>query len=569
MGCCAGEGEPLNDQENGSAVTVIGVMGAIALAVGLIHLGAVLTPVPVSLPWNPIALGIGLMRGTPWPPAATWLLGVEALLVMVVLGWWGTRTPSRTSSAARRMSPGGKMRPAMEEARLTEAARLHPDAEGIGPGLTIGYTGDSGTKAVIQGWRECSAHVWGTGRGKTTTQVVRHATEAPGPYLMTSNKVDGVAEVIAARSETGTVWLFDPQRIWRDSHRPAMIFNPLSVVTDTISAGEVASIFETSSAPGAGSGRGDAQFDSQGRDFLSWCLLAAAKSDGTMRDVLHWVSGADFLEPAGLLQRAGHAGPATALKGMGDQPEDTRGSVAASAQRMASALVHDELVAWSTPTPGVPMFDPARFVTGKDTLILLSQDAAGSGAAFVSTLVYAVFTAAQQAARRAGGRLTVPLVADLDEVGNVVKLKQLPEWYSYFGSMGIVVSAYFQTKGQGVAMLERTGWDTLWSAAAIKVYGGGSDDDAFLGSLSKVIGQYDAKVRSSSTSKNGSSRSVQTQRRDIMSVSQLSELPMNRAWVKTSNGGGTIVRTVPWFRDKTINTRIGPTVKRIKTGKSL
>ena len=84
---------------------------------------------------------------------------------------------------------------------------------------------------------------------------------------MTSNKVDGVAEVLAARTAmeigTGTVWLFDPQRIWRDSHRPAMIFNPLTCVTDTVSAGEVASSFETSSAPNAGQGKGDAQFDSQ------------------------------------------------------------------------------------------------------------------------------------------------------------------------------------------------------------------------------------------------------------------------------------------------------------------
>ncbi|MHA7287998.1 TraM recognition domain-containing protein [Arthrobacter sp. MDT3-44] len=127
------------------------------------------------------------------------------------------------------------------------------------------------------------------------------------------------------------------------------------------------------------------------------------------------------------------------------------------------------------------------------------------------------------------------------------------------------VSTYFQTRGQGMAILERTGWDTLWSAAAIKVYGGGSGDTQFLESLSKSIGQYDAKIRSSSTSRNGSSRSVQTQRRDIMSVSQLSELPANRAWVKTSTGGGTIVRTVPWFRDKTISARIGSTVERIKT----
>ncbi|MBG6226681.1 type IV secretory pathway TraG/TraD family ATPase VirD4 [Arthrobacter sp. CAN_A2] len=556
----------MSTDENAPVVAFAGVALAVVAAVALIHLGAVITPIPIELSWNPITLAIGFATGDPWPVAASWLLGAEAVAVIAAFAWWSTRPVSRTAAASRRMSPGGRMRPAMLDARLTEAARLHPDAKDIGPGLTIGYTGETSTKAVFQGWRECSAHVWGTGRGKTTTQVIRHATEAPGAYIMTSNKVDGVAEVLAARSETGTVWLFDPQRIWRDSTRPAMIFNPLTTVTDTVSAGEVASIFETSSAPNAGQGKGDAQFDSQGRDFLAWCLLAAAKNGQTMRAVLRWVSSADFMEPADLLQAAGHPGPAAALKGMSGQPEDTRGSVAASAQRMASALVHDDLVAWSTPTPGIPVFDPARFVTSKDTLILLTQDAAGSGAAFVSNLVYAVFTAAQHAARRAGGRLPVPLVADLDEVGNVVKLKQLPEWYSFFGSMGIVVSAYFQTRGQGVAMLERTGWDTLWSAAAIKVYGGGSDDTAFLDTITKTIGQYDARIRSTSTSRNGSSRSVQTQRRDILSIAQLSELPTNRAWVKTSHGGGTIVRTIPWFRDRNLTARITPTLERIQAG---
>ncbi|MPY09790.1 hypothetical protein FNH21_03490 [Arthrobacter sp. KR32] len=66
---------------------------------------------------------------------------------------------SRTAEVSRRMSPGGKMRPAMLDARLTEAARLHPTAESIGPGPTIGYAGDAGAKAVIQGWRECSTYV--------------------------------------------------------------------------------------------------------------------------------------------------------------------------------------------------------------------------------------------------------------------------------------------------------------------------------------------------------------------------------------------------------------------------
>jgi type IV secretory pathway TraG/TraD family ATPase VirD4 len=555
----------MNTEQNRSFLGALALFAVVMGAVALVHLGDVITPVAGDLPWNPFTLSLELATGAvDWPAAATFLVGAEVLAALTALMVWGSRDPSKIQEAARRMSPPGRITPAMGPARTREAQRLHPQAKGIGPGLTIGLVGKN---PVYQGWRECSAHVWGTGRGKTTSQVIRHATEAPGAFLMTSNKVDGVAEVLAARTRAGsTVWLFDPQRIWRDSQRPTMIFDLLSVVTDTVSAGEVASIFEMASAGAAAGGKGDPQFDSQGRDYLSWCLLAAAKSGKTLADVLAWVSSADFLEPAQALKQAGHIGPASAVEGMGRQPEDTRGSVAASAQRMSSALVHDELLAWTTPTPGMPVFDPHRFVTSKDTLILLTQDAAGSGAAFVSTLVYAVVTAAQQAARHAGGRLPVPLVADLDEVGNVVKLKQLPEWYSYFGSMGIVVSAYFQTRGQGVDMLQRTGWDTLWSAAAVKVYGGGSDDAEFLESLRKLIGTYDAKVRSTSTSRGVASRSVQTQQRDIMPVSKLSELPAGHAWVKTSTGGGTIVRTVRWFEDKDLKARITPVLERITEG---
>ncbi len=60
--------------------------------------------------------------------------------------------------------------------------------------------------------------------------------------------------------------------------------------------------------------------------------------------------------------------------------------------------------------------------------------------------------------------------------------------------------------------------------------------------FSKAIGQYDAETRSSSTSRNGSSRSVQTQRLDPRSVSQLSELP-------TVDGSGALFSFVVYFLD--------------------
>ena len=73
-------------------------------------------------------------------------------------------------------------------------------------------------------------------------------------------------------------------------------------------------------------------------------------------------------------------------------------------------------------------------------------------------------------------------------------------------------------------------------------------------------------LRSDSTSRGVASRSVQTQQRDIMPVSKLSELPAGHAWVKTSTGGGTIVHTVRWFEDKALKARITPVLERITEG---
>lgn len=498
--------------------------------------------------------------------SSLWILVVAVALGVLTLVWWssGRRTDSMEHTVQRlnRAHPVGAVD---RDKRLEEAAQLHPEAPGIGPGLTIGALGEHGDRRLYQGWRECSVHVWGTGRGKTTSQVIRHAAEAPGAFAMTSNKVDGVAEVIAARRDRGRVWVFDPQGILEESGEPSMTIDLFSSIKDTRTADEVAAIFEAASAGQGGAPGRDPQFDTQGRDLLSACMLAVAAEALPPVKVLEWVTSGHLHEPEDLLRKHGYAGRAALLRGMAEQPDDTRGSVIASAQRMGSALAHDSLLRWATSVPGVRQFDPVAFVDSEDTLILLAQDSAGSGAAFVSTMLHTVFAAAQRSARRNGGRLRTPLVADLDEVGNVVKLPDLAEWYSYFGSMGIVVSAFFQTKGQGVTMLRQIGWETLWSAAAVRVYGGGVDDDKFLEQLSKVTGKYEHKSQSYSTSRGGGrSTTVQHQQRDILPVDQLAALPPGRAWVRTNKGGGTIVRTVGWFKDPLLSEWINDGLNEMK-----
>lgn len=143
----------------------------------------------------------------------------------------------------------------------------------------------------------------------------------------------------------------------------------------------------------------------------------------------------------------------------------------------------------------------------------------------------------------------MPLVADLDEVGNVVTLPKLPQWYSYFGSLGIVVSAYYQTKGQGVGQLKNQAGKHS-AAAAVRVYGGGSDDEDLLKQLNAVSGRYEHRSITTSTSRMQRSSSTSHQQRDIMPIDKLADMPQWRAWVRLNVGGTAIVQTVPWFQDK-------------------
>ena len=104
----------MNNDQNKSFIGILILFTAVMGAVGLTHLGNVLTPVTGDLPWNPFTLGIQLATGAvDWPTAATFLVGLEVLAGVAALMIWGTRTPSKTQEAARRMSPPGRINPAM------------------------------------------------------------------------------------------------------------------------------------------------------------------------------------------------------------------------------------------------------------------------------------------------------------------------------------------------------------------------------------------------------------------------------------------------------------------------
>lgn len=278
-----------------------------------------------------------------------------------------------------------------------------------------------------------------------------------------------------------------------------------------------------------------------------------------------WVSASDFLSPRKVLLDAtskNHSPQgkeqeardfsrlADQLYGMSRQPEDTMGSVAASAQRMASSLTHDHLLGWIRPNASLPQFDPAKFLSSHDTLIALSKGSSRVVTGLMTAFMEAIFETGERLAEANGGRLPIPATFDLDEFGNTVTLPKMGDWFTYFGSMGMNVRIFIQSEAFGEQVMGEAAWRVLKNAAGVFVFGGGIREKAYLADLSALYGKTDEYTASFTSNERGpASRSISSRQEDILTIKDLHTLPMWHAVMEESSGIVTIVRLVPWFED--------------------
>jgi type IV secretory pathway TraG/TraD family ATPase VirD4 len=344
------------------------------------------------------------------------------------------------------------------------------------------------------------------------------------------------------------VWVFDPQGI--AGERPTWWWNPLTYVTDVVKAKIMADNFAMSTRD-VGS-RGDAFFDGAGQTLLTGLLYAAALDNRYLTQVYLWLTDPTNEEPVEILRSNGHELVASSIAQIINAPEKQRGGIYGTAQQTASFLINPEAVAWIEPPRGIsdgrPEFQPAEFVRSKGTLYSLSKEGQGSAGPIVTALTVAVCEAAEELAKASpGGRLTVPLVAVLDEAANVCRWRELPNLYSHYGSRGISMMTILQSWSQGVEVWGREGMRKLWSAANVKVYGGGVDEDEFLASLSSLVGDFESNQRSVSYGQGGSTNSYQARKERVLDVADLRAMPRGRAIALASGTPAVLMRTLPWY----------------------
>lgn len=520
---------------------------------------------------DPYTLLFDVLRGkVAWPmeSTVTAIALTVALVLLVIAGMmlWGRRRRSstRVDHAARYLGRGQDVAPlshAHAEATANrlgmvtrpERRRREPsgaDAAVVRPvmpvGVPIGVTVGGGQR-LCGSWEDMHIDIWGPRTGKTTSRAVPAILAVPGAVLATSNKRDVVDATRDVRAKRGPVWVFDPQTVALEE--PTWWWNPLSYVTDEVRAAKLAEHFASGSRE-AGA-RTDAYFDPAGQDLLAGLLLAAALDGRPITQVYSWLTRPTEDEPVAILERHGYQMTADQVGGVIAAPEKQRGGVYGTAQQMANCLTNRQVARWVTPQGGYdphPQFSLDSFVRDGGTLYSLSKEGKGTAGPLVTALTVAVVEAAEElAARSSGGRLSVPLLGVLDEAANVCRWRELPNLYSHYGSRGIVLMTILQSWSQGVDVWGESGMRKLWSAANVKVYGGGVDEADFLQHLSTVIGDYDKETSSVSYGKGHRQVSNQLHRERILDVADLAAMPKGRAIVFASGARPTLIRTCPWM----------------------
>lgn len=527
------------------AIVVVGLV--VGVIVAATHLAVWVQGSHQRLAANPVSLLAELIGGRERWPALTAPIAAAIIVLLLAVGGavaWAMRGFWRgnVDRAARWTGQGREIQRLSSRHAASVAARLGVRA----PGLPIARTVRGG-RMLYAGWEDVCVDVWGPRTGKTTSRAIPSILAAPGAVLATSNKRDLVDATRDVRAGRGRVWVFDPQQI---ADEPASwCWNPLSYVVDERRASELADVFASCSRDvGA---KTDAFFDTAGQNLVSYLLLAAALERRPLTQVYLWLTAPNNDEPAVALREHGYAVIASALQAQINAPEKQRGGVFGTAQEMCSFMTNRQAMRWviSEPQRPLPSFDPQAFALSRDTLFSLSKEGRGSAAALVTALTLAVCEAAEERAKCSrSGRLETPMVAVLDEAANVCRWRKLPDLYSHYGSRGICLLTILQSWSQGVEVWGRDGMRKLWSAATVKVYGGGVSEVEFLEEISKLIGDYDLLSRQETHGmRQGRSTSRSMRRERILDVADLGSLPPGRVVVFASGSRPVLARSVPWM----------------------
>lgn len=540
--------------------------------------------------WHPLGLILEVGTGKrTWPGAATTVLIAEifVLAALAAGGYWLLKKSGRLqriqeNRAEKRIDKYAESMTDPRDVEQTDPKALAEETRRIAPAISETHPGHGGivmgttvewNREVRMTWEWVCIAIAGSRMGKSATLAIPAMCYAPGFALGTSNKDDIYTHTLYLRKQMGRVWLFDLEGVTTGNRREraSFWFNPLRRVDDLPSARVVCDYFI--SAGTDTDARADAYFDGAARDLFGSYLLAAALAGGDLRHVVDWLRETQSQIPVKVLAQNGYADLANTMQSKQSVNAKQRDGFYDMARRHLApldepryeeAILPNTRITIGTDSEGrvlitegrevhdLPELDIDQVVRSTDTVYAMSKKGAGSASALTTALVGAIGDALQEyGAQQSGGRVPIPAVMVLDEAANICKLQQLPEWYSHFGSRGIILITILQSPSQAKKVWGETNFDAMVDACNLLWYGGNVDDAKFLASLSDAIGDHyvETENRSRSGGILGAGQttiSTSWQKEKILTVDDLKALPKTRAIVTMGGSKPLLVRKHFW-----------------------
>jgi type IV secretion system protein VirD4 len=491
-------------------------------------------------------------------PIVYWI--VTALLLSLVGGlvWWAARLvfnqrqkaqadPRRLAGTA---SSGEIAHAASRRALLRKAPTLRPSLQHPEP-ADVGYLLGSSHGRQVWATVEDSILLIGPPRsGKGLNIVINAILDAPGAVITTSTRPDNLTATLRARQKKGPVAVFDPQQL-APGVPAGMRWSLVRGCEDPLTAMIRATGLSASTGLGAGGVDNGSFWEGKTRTAIQTLLHAAALDGRDARSLYQWAlnptAAADAVR---ILQTSSRAadGWAESLDATIASDPRTRDSIWQGVSLAFAALADPRVLAAVTPD-AKEHFDPARFLSESGTLYLLATGAgAGASAALVAALIEDVVeTARKRAATSPGARLDPPMLAALDEIGNLAPLPSLPTLMAEGGGTGITTLPVLQSLAQAREKWGDNQANAIWDASIVKIILGGASNSRDLQDLSTLIGERDERTDSTTIGDYGSRSLQQSIRRvPVMPPDVIRTMPFGTGAILLRTTRPIVADLRPW-----------------------
>ena len=395
-------------------------------------------------------------------------------------------------------------------------------------------------------------------RGKTMAVMIPAAMAASGALISTSTKPDVMEATLAARSEVGQAWLFDPSgsEAVPDGVR-RLSWSPVAAAVTWDEALVMARAMTAATRVGSGT-TNESHWTERAEALLAPLLYAANQSERTIGDVLEWILYKN-IEPALQILRDCDAPMAVAvLAGIDGTDKREKSSIFSATSGVLSAYKSDAV----RDSAANPNFDPARFAASTDTIYITAPE---HKQALCAPLIVGLLEQVRHAnydLARAGGRgldpTEHPMLWLLDELANIAPIHDAPSLISQAGGQNLQVVAGLQDLTQARERWGDAAADGFMSLFQTKLILNGIGDSKTLESVSLALGEYDRETVSQSlgrsdpqeflsTPTHSDNVNYQTQRQRVLTPGEIGRLPKGQGLLLRGNDWETVQLT-RWFQ---------------------